>query len=164
MAVLFCSLLVLSLTCVPAMAQDTEVYTAVPEQHTVTVSLEKGGAVIDAEGAVHTESFTATVSHDGVLSLILRPDSGYAVDTARLNGQDVTVSGGSVVLAHIRQDSELNVAWKQAPAPPTQTTYTVVGTVTGDDSMLVCWLAAMLAAGALVILLAACRKRKKTQG
>lgn len=129
-AALLVSLLALNLTCVPALAQDTEIYTVVPEQYTITVSLEEGGAVIDADGVVHTESYTAEVSHGGALSLFLRPDSGYALASARLDGQEVAVSGGRMVLEHIRQDGELVVSWKQAPAPPNQKTYTVVGTVT----------------------------------
>lgn len=132
-AALLFILLALNLTCVPVLASDTEIYTIVPEQYTITVSLEKGGAVIDADGVVHTESFTATVSHDGALSFTLRPDSGYVLDSVRLDGQNIAVSGGLMVIEHIRQDSILTIVWKEFSSTPAQKTYTVVGTVTEND-------------------------------
>ncbi len=124
------SLLALNLTYVPALAQETEICTVVPEKHTVTVILEKGGVVIDTSGVIHTESFTATVAHNGGLSLILRPDSGCVLDSAKLDGQDVAVSGGRMEIEQIRQDEELTIVWKEIQALPAQKTYTVVGTVT----------------------------------
>ena len=129
MAILTC-LLALNLFCVPAFAQDTEIYTVVPEKHTITVSVDPGGAVIDEDGTLHTESYTAEIPHGGTLSLFLRPDSGYALESVKLDGQDVPVSGGRLEIKNVVQDGKLTIAWRQAPASPTQKTYTVVGTVT----------------------------------
>lgn len=130
MAVVLTCLLALNLYCIPAFAQETEILTVVPETHSIAVAFEKGGAVIDGDGAVHTEPFTAEVPHDGTLALTLRPDSGYALDTALLAGQVVDVSAGQVEIAHVRQGGTLAVAWKEAPAAPSEKTYTIVGTVT----------------------------------
>ena len=40
------------------------------------------------------------------------------------------VSGGRLEIKNVVQDGKLTIAWRQAPASPTQKTYTVVGTVT----------------------------------
>lgn len=130
MAAILTCLLALNLFCVPAFAQDTEIYTMVPEKHTITVSVDPGGAVIDEDGTLHTESYTVEIPHGGALSLFLRPDSGYALESVKLDGQDVPVSGGRIEIKNVAQDGRLTVAWKQAAAAPTEKTYTIVGTVT----------------------------------
>lgn len=130
MAAFLICLLVLNLFCVPAFAQDTEIYTMVPEKHTITVSIDPGGAVIDEDGTLHTESYTAEIPHGGTLTLIMRPDSGHVLQSAKLDGQDVTISGGRLEISNITQDGRLEIAWKQASAVPSEKTYTIVGTVT----------------------------------
>lgn len=138
MAALLTMLLALNLFCVPAYAEgtDTEIYTVVPDQHTVTIEVEPGGAVIDQGGAVHTEGFTVEIPHNGTLALILRPDSDYELDSILLDGQDVkaSVSGGRLEIRNIRQDSKLAVSFKKALASPAGKTYTVVGTVTENGN------------------------------
>lgn len=130
MAAILTCLLALNLFCVPAFAQNTAIYTVVPEKHGITVSVEPGGAVIDEDGTVHTESYTVEVPHGGTLSFFLRPDSGYALASAELDGQDVPVSGGRLEIKNVAQDGRLAVAWKQEAAAPTEKTYTIVGMVT----------------------------------
>lgn len=130
-AALLTMLLALNLFCVPAFAEGTEIYTVVPDQHTITVEVEPGGSAIDQDGAVHTEGFTAEIPHNGTLALLLRPDSGYALDSVLLDGQDVTasVSGGRLEIGNIRQDSTLTVSFKEALASPSGKTYAIVGMV-----------------------------------
>ena len=130
LAAFLACLLSMNLFCLPLFAQDTEIFTVVPDMHFITVTISKGGAAIGGNGVVHTESFTAEVPHNGTFALILRPDSGYKLESVFQDGKAVDVSAGRLELENVLQDGELSVSFQKAAGALFPKTYTVVGTVT----------------------------------
>lgn len=96
--------------------------------------MNEGGTVIDKDGIVHENGYIEQVSFNGTLSLILRPNSGFQLDTVTWNEQFVPVSNGRVELKQVMQDGKLVITWKQDTKIPTKKTYTIVGTVTENGS------------------------------
>lgn len=128
-------LFTLNLFCVPALAENTEIYTIVPDKHTISIEIGSGGAVIDQNGIVHIEGYTVEVAHNERLYLVLRPDSGYQLHSVLLDGQDrkASISGGRLEIGNICQDSKLRVSFVKASAPVGKT-YRIVGTVTENGN------------------------------
>lgn len=125
-------LLISGFSCIPAFAAGTEIYTVVPDYHTITVEVGPDGTVIDAEGVSHTERFTVKVPHGRSLGLILRPDSDYELESVLFDGQDrrSAVYGGRLQIDNVHLDGNLAVTFRKTSVPPSsEGTYTIVGIV-----------------------------------
>lgn len=124
------ALICLCLGSVNAFAADTEVFVDVPESHSINVTVGDGGVVIEGQ-KIHSEKFIATIEHNGSLSLILRPESGYVVDQVLLDGRDMSaeLKGGVLTLNQVMEDSTLNVTYKKEAPANSLVSYTIVGTV-----------------------------------
>ena len=105
---------------------DTMISVTVPDTHKITVTADS--ARVFCEGVSGDEFIVGRLSEP---RLLIRAESGKAIKSIVLNGEDVTdlLHGGYLDLASIYEDKVITVTTKDEPVAP-KDTYTVKGKVT----------------------------------
>ena len=105
---------------------NTVISVTVPDRHKITVSAEN--AKVFYEGVSGEEFIVERLSEP---RLLIRAESGKAIKSVMINGEDVTeeLHGGYLDLAPVYEDKVITVTTEDEPAAP-KDTYTVKGKVT----------------------------------
>lgn len=130
----------------PARAGSTQLTTSVPACVSLTVEITGKGTVrVGNEKTTKTATIPVFRNRDCAVSA--KPASGYSLESAFLDGENVTraLSGGSLILEDVRQDAVLTVKFSRKNAdtsnPKTGDLGVRYATDTGLLSIAALWLA-----------------------
>ena len=89
-------------------------------QYTIRPSVGPNGSISPATDQILAEG--------GSVTFTVTPDSGYEVDTVRVDGQSAALTTGHYTFADIRSDHTIAVTFRQISVPPVIPSYTITPT------------------------------------
>lgn len=127
---LFCCLMMVAFIA-PIQANETKIYTTVPQCYEMMITISDGGSVISADGTTHRNDYYEKAEENKRYQLNIEADDGYHIEKVLVNNMEVELVNNKLIIDKVTKDMKIAVVFtkNQEIVEPTERKYTIVGVV-----------------------------------